>query len=362
MTGAAMSGKRIRVGVVGTGWWATQVHLSALLANQHVEVTALADTDPRRLERAAEHFDVEQRFVDPNAMFASGLVDAVVIATPHATHYPLVRSALEHDLHVLCEKPFTLEARHAHELVRIAGERHRHLLVGYTYQYTRHARHARQIIQNGRIGELLFVSVLFASMVEAYYRGNVGEYAQVFKFPVTAPDAQTYSDPRLSGGGQAQTQVSHAMNMVFWVTGRQATDVHGWMLNRDLPVDLADAIAYRFDNGALGTMASTGSLRPGQPQQQELRYYGTRGYLLQELIQGKLTLCLNDGTAETIPDLTPAEIYPGDAVTAGWIDVIRGTGDNLSDAHTAVRTVEFMEAAYRSADQGRPVHIASLSA
>ncbi|MBS0417814.1 MAG: Gfo/Idh/MocA family oxidoreductase [Proteobacteria bacterium] len=357
-----MSGDRVRVGVVGTGWWATQVHLAALLANPNVTVTALADTDPQRLERAAVHFGINERFVDPDAMFASGLLDGVVIATPHATHYALVKAALEHDLHVLCEKPFVLEASQGHELLGIARERRRHMLVGFTYQYTRHARLARQMIHSGKIGELLFVSGLFASMVEAYYRGNVSEYESVFNFPVVAPDRQTYSDPRLSGGGQAQTQVSHAMNMVFWVTGRRATEVHGWMLNRGLPVDLADAIAYRFDNGALGTMASTGSLRPGQPQQQEFRYYGTRGFLLQELIQGKLTVCMNDGTTESVPDLTAAETYPGEAVTAGWVDVIRGCGENLSDAETAVRTVEFIEAAYRSAARGSPVRIAPPSA
>jgi predicted dehydrogenase len=148
------------------------------------------------------------------------------------------------------------------------------------------------------------------------------------------------------------------MNMVFWVTGRRATKVHGLMLNRDLPVDLANAIAYRLDNGAIGTMGSTGSLRPGQPQQQEFRYYGTEGYILQDLIHGKLSYCLNDGTTESVPDLAPAEIYPAAAVAAGWIDVIRGCGENLSDAETAVTTVEFIEAAYRSAEQGAPVRIA----
>jgi predicted dehydrogenase len=322
-------------------------------------VAALADTDPERLQRAARHFGIHKCFADPAALFASGLVDGVVIATPHAAHYPLVKAALEHGLHVLCEKPFVLEARQGHELLRIARERRRHVVVGYTYQFTRHARLAREMVRQGRIGDLIFVSGLFASMVEAYYRGNTEEYAAVFHFPVTAPDKQTYSDPRLSGGGQAQTQVSHAVNMVLWVTGRRATEVHGLMLKRDLPVDLVDAIAYRFDNGALGTMGSTGSLRPGQPQQQEIRYYGTRGYILQELIQGKLSVCMNDGASESLPDLAPAEAYPALAVASGWINVIRGCAENLGDADTAVRTVEFIEAAYQSADRGKPIQIAS---
>lgn len=348
---------RIRVGVVGTGWWATQFHLPALLSNPNAEVTALADPAQQRLQKAAEHFGVRATFTDAHELFASGLVDAVIIATPHATHYELVKAALERNLHTLCEKPFVLEAQHGYDLLRIARERSRHLMVGYTYQFTRHARLAREMVRQGKIGDLLFVSGLFASMVEAFYRGNTNEYDQVFHYPVIGPDTRTYSDPKLSGGGQAQTQITHAMNMVFWVTGRRASEVHAYMQSQDLKVDLADAIAYRFDNGAIGTMGSTGSLQPGQTQQQELRYYGTKGYILQEMILGKLTFCGNDGTVENVPDMTAEEVYPAAAVSAGFVDLIRGAGENLADAQTAVATVEFLEAAYRSATTHAPVRI-----
>lgn len=348
---------RIRVGVVGTGWWATQFHLPALMKNPSVEVTALADPAPQRLQKAVDHFGIKSSFTDAHALFESGMVDAVIIATPHATHYGLARAALERNLHTLCEKPFVLESKQGYELLRIARERSLHLMVGYTYQFTRHARLARDMIRQGKIGDLLFVSGLFASMVEAYYRGTPGEYEAVFNFPVTGPDSQTYSDPKLSGGGQAQTQITHAMNMVFWVTGRRAAEVHAYMHCRDLKVDVMDAASYRFDNGAIGTMGSTGTLQGGQPQQQELRYYGTKGYILQELIHGKLTFCGNDGTVESPADMTADEVYPAAAVSEGFIDLIRGVGENLADARTAVATVEFLEAAYRSVATSAPVAI-----
>jgi len=348
---------RVRIGMVGTGWWATQFHLPALLKNPSAEVTALADPVPQRLQKAAQHFGIQNSFTDANQLFASDLVDAVVVATPHATHYGLVKAALQHDLHVLCEKPFVLESKQGHELLRLAQERSRHLMIGYTYQFTRHAQLARDMIRQGKIGELLFVSGLFASMVEAYYRGRPADYATVFNFPVTGPDSRTYSDPKLSGGGQAQTQITHAMNMVLWVTGRRAAEVHAYMHSRDLAVDLVDAVSYRLDNGAIGTMGSTGSVQAGQPQQQEFRYYGTKGYILQELIQGKLTFHGNDGSVESLPDLTGEEIYPAGAVSESFVNLIRGTGQNLADADTAVATVEFLEAAYRSAATRAPVAI-----
>lgn len=345
------------MGVIGTGWWATQFHLPSLMSNSRAEVTALADPSPQRLQKAAQHFGIKASFTDANALFTSGLVDAVIIATPHATHYELAKGALEQNLHVLCEKPFVLESKQGYDLLRIARERSLHLMVGYTYQFTRHAQVARDMVRQGKIGDLLFVSGLFASMVEAYYRGKPAEYETVFQFPVTGPDSRTYSDPKLSGGGQAQTQITHAMNMVLWVTGRRAAEVHAYMHSQGLAVDLVDAISYRFDNGAIGTMGSTGSLRAGQPSQQEFRYYGTKGYILQEIIQGKLTFCGNDGTVESLPDLTADELYPAGAVSASFIDLIRGVGENPADARTAVATVEFLEAAYRSAAAGMPVAI-----
>jgi predicted dehydrogenase len=244
----------------------------------------------------------------------------------------------------------------------MARERSLHLVVGYTYQFTRHARLAREWVRDGRIGDLVFVSGLFASMVEAFYRGDTNEYDQIFHYPLFGPESQTYSDPKLSGGGQAQTQITHAMNMVFWVTGRRATEVHAFMTNRDLTVDLADAISYRLDNGAIGTMGSTGSLRPGQLQQQEIRYYGTTGYILQELVHGKLAYCSNDGSIESVPDLSEADVYPSTSVSAGLVDLIRGINDNPADGTTAVATVEFIEAAYRSVALRVPVMINSSHA
>ena len=235
-------------------------------------------------------------FDDPEQLFTSGVVDGVLIAVPHVHHYPLAKAALDAGLHVMLEKPMVLEAAHAWDLVDTARSAGLHLMVGYTYQFTRAAAQVAELVGSGRIGELLHVSGLFASMVESYYRGQPEDYADVFKFPVTGPAASTYADPAIAGGGQGQTQITHTMGMVLWATGRRVTEVSAFMGNRDLAVDLVDAIAYRLDNGAVGTMGSTGSLRPGQPSQQEFRYYGSDGYVLQDLLAGTVVAHFNDGS------------------------------------------------------------------
>jgi predicted dehydrogenase len=345
----------VRVGVVGAGWWSTMCHLPALLANERAKVTAIADRDPERLAAAAAVYGIEATYTDYRELYASGKVDAVVVAVPHVAHFEVARDALEAGLHVLLEKPMTIRAADAWELVRLAREGALQLEIGYTYQFTRHARRAKAVLESGELGELVLVSGLFASMVEAYYRGQPDGYRDLFQFPVVGPAPETYSDPAVSGGGQAITQITHAMGMVHWLTGGRTAEVFAYMTNRDLAVDLADAISYRFDGGALGTMGSTGGLLPRQAQQQELRYYGTGGFMLQEIWAGKLEIHRNDGRVEVLPPLTDEERYPAFAASASLVDLALGEGENVAPGEAGAATVEFVELAYRSVREGRPV-------
>lgn len=345
-----------RIGVIGTGWWATQFHLPGLTDHPGAEVTAVADVDEAGLTAAADRFGVAAAFTDPDELLSSELVDGVVIAVPHTFHYPLAKSALAAGLHVLVEKPMVLRAIEAWDLVDIADRSGLHLMVGYTSQFTRAARRCRELVASGAIGEVIHVAGLFATMVESYYRGRPDDYEPVFEFPVTGPRSDTYSDPAIAGGGQGQTQVTHGMGMVLHVTDRRVDEVNAYMDEQDLDVDLVDAIAYRLDNGAVGTMAATGSLRPGQPQQQEFRYYGTEGFILQDLLAGTLEAHFNDGGSEILDPLDEDERYPARAPARTLADLISGDRtENPAPAVPAARTVEFLEAAYRSVELGRPV-------
>ena len=108
---------KVRVGVVGTGWWATQFHIPGLLAYEHCEVVALADRDPVNLERAAEAYGVRRTYSDHRALLDAGEVDCVVVAVPHAYHYEIARDTLDAGLGVLVEKPMVLRAAEAWDLV-----------------------------------------------------------------------------------------------------------------------------------------------------------------------------------------------------------------------------------------------------
>ena len=353
--------RKARIGVIGAGWWATQHHIPSLKSYEKAELAGIADVRPEKLAAAARYYDVKNTYDSHRALLASAHVDGVVIAVQHAFHYEVARDALDAGVHVLVEKPMTLKAAEAWDLVDRAKRSNLHLMVGYTYQFTRHANAARDIVQSGRIGDLQFVSGVYTSWVESYLRGRPQEYAEAFKFPVTGPEPDSYSDPRMSGGGQGYLQATHPMGMVFWVTGRRATEVFAFMEGFDLAVDLVDAFSYRLDNGAVGTMGSDGGARPGQPLDQSLVYYGTKGFVRQDIGNGRLSAHFHDSTSQEFPDLTEEELYPEHAPSRGLVDLLLGEGGNGAPGEAGARTVEFLEAGYRSATTGQPVRTDSLS-
>ena len=350
---------KARIGVIGAGWWATQHHIPSLKTYEKAELVGIADVKPEKARAAADYYNVGRTFDNHHDLLAAG-VDGVVIAVQHAYHYAAARDSLDAGVHVLVEKPMTLTAADAWDLVARAERAGLHLMVGYTWQFTRHAQAAREIVQAGTLGELQMVSGIFTSWVESYLRGNPQDYAEAFGFPVTGPAPDTYADPRVAGGGQGHVQVTHPMGMALWVTGLRAVEVFGYMENYDLAVDLVNTFSFKLDNGAMGTMASTGAMRPHQRLDQGFVYTGTNGVLRQDMGGGRLEAQYNDGASAEFADLAVEEIYPAHLPARGLVDVIRGEGENRAPGELGARVVEFLEAGYRSAESGRAVRVDSL--
>jgi predicted dehydrogenase len=129
------------------------------------------------------------------------------------------------------------------------------------------------------------------------------------------------------------------------------------MENHGAAVDMVDAIACRFDNGALGTMASTGQTRPGQRTVQFVVYHGTEGVMVQDLAAGTLEVSYADGSSERFES---ADVYPAQATARCLVDLLAGSPggiENKGPGAAAAACVEYLEAAYQSAAKGSPVRV-----
>jgi len=142
----------LRFGVIGWGYWGPKIarNLNSL---PNAMVTMVADQDARRLAPLAVNQSWVKTTTLPEDVFRSD-VDGVIIATPVRTHYQLAKKALLHDKHVLVEKPLTADVMEAEELVALAQEQRRVLMVGHTFEYNPAVNELRKLLQNGDLGKI----------------------------------------------------------------------------------------------------------------------------------------------------------------------------------------------------------------
>ncbi len=342
---------RVRVGVAGCGHWARTAHLPAVDAHPGADLVALADPDPRNLETSRRRYGVEACFADPLEMLADCPMDALIIAAPHLYHYEIAAAAIDRGIHVLIEKPLVLDPADGRRLIQAAAARGVEIVVGYTWHYNRQVLTAREWIANGRIGSIVYVQSFFGSSPVNLYQGHpeADVYAYGAGDRFDGPLPTTYSDPRLAGGGQGQTQLTHSIALLLFLTGLEPERVAAFMENQAAAVDVVDAISIRFSGGALGVIGSTGAVVPvTHTDTLEYIIHGSTGHLHFDVMDGALRLYAEDGPIDA-PALPAADRYPMAGPATNLIDLAMGAGSNGSPASFGQRTVEVLHAAYRSA-------------
>lgn len=355
--------RRARIAIVGAGWWSTQAHLPSLKQYPDAEVVAIADLNQEKLRAAGDAYGIQCRYTDFRQMLDEEKLDGVVVATNHATHYEVAKEVLARKLGLMLEKPMVLHAREARELKRLADESGVPLVIGYPWHFVPQHRQLRELIASGKLGRIQVVSNLFASMVLEFLRGRPQAYASIFNYPVTGPTEATYSEPGVAGGGQGHLQVTHSAALLLWLTGLKPVSVAAFMEKFDLKVDLCDAITVRFEDDAIGTLASTGNIPAAHSGNQKFEYriFGTEGYATLEVLDGTCTIYTNAGNVQRLDPTPPERRYPQEATSRHLVDLLLGrTTTNISPADVGVKTVELLEAAYRSASEGRLVRVDEL--
>jgi hypothetical protein len=168
----------------------------------------------------------------------------------------------------------------------------------------------------------------------------------------------TYSEPRLAGGGQGQTQLTHSIALLLFMTALDPERVSAFMENHSTAVDVVDAVSVRFRGGALGVIGSTGAVTPvSHTDTLEYIIHGSAGHLHFDVMDGSLRLYSGDGQVDE-PALAAADRYPLFSPARNLIDLALGADINGSPAAIGQRTVEVLHAAYRSAEQdGRAIDV-----
>jgi predicted dehydrogenase len=122
------------------------------------EVSWVCDSRPHRLEPVTRRYPAVRSTVSYEDVLADPSVDAVAVATPVSTHFPLAAAALQAGKHVFVEKPLAASSTQAAELLRLAAERALVLMPGHTFLYSPPVTMIRDLIGAGALGDIFFIS------------------------------------------------------------------------------------------------------------------------------------------------------------------------------------------------------------
>ena len=243
--------EQVRLGIIGVGNMGTG-HALSLMAGDVPEMalTAVADVNPARLLWAEENLPGVARFDDAQQLMESGLVDAVLVATPHYLHPPLVISALAHDLHVISEKPAGVYTKAVREMNEVAAKSDKTFAIMFNQRTNCVYRKMKEIISSGELGQIRRTNWIITNWYRSQSYYDSGSWRATW-------DGE--------GGGVLLNQCPHNLDLWQWLCGMpvkvQAFTHNGkW---HDIEVE-DDVTAYvEYANGATGVFITSTGDAPG---------------------------------------------------------------------------------------------------
>jgi predicted dehydrogenase len=152
-----------RVAVVGCGYWGQNLIRNFAELSQ-ADLAMVCDFDLPAMARISRRYPGVQLTAEFQEALANPRIDAVVIATPVSTHYPLARKALQAGKHVLIEKPMATSTAEVLELLELAEKHRTVLMVDHTFLYTGAVRRMKALIDSGGVGDLLYIDSVRISL------------------------------------------------------------------------------------------------------------------------------------------------------------------------------------------------------
>ncbi len=260
MTTMPYPNRAIKLGLIGCGRGTMVHHLPALARLDAFKVEAVADLNPSRLEMAATRFGANQAFSDYRELLRQKEIEAVLVATPTASHAEIGVAAFEEGKHAVLEKPLALTAHECDQLIDGAARSSRIALVAFNSRWHRLVPRARELIREGVIGQPVAVQ-------STYTHSHSGE------------GAQEWHKSRSLGGGVLFNDGVHHFDLWRYLLGTVVRDVSAFSLNSAHFEDDTCSLTARMENGILASALFSFSTSANS----ELQIFGERGRLLLSL-------------------------------------------------------------------------------
>jgi len=342
---------KARIAIIGAGWWGVEAYLPALQDNANAELVAVNRPDQNALDQIIATFDVPCGYTDYREMLETEQLDAVVITSPHTLHFEHARMGLEAGCHVLIDKPMTTSARDARNLVELAANAGREIIVPYGWNFKDFATIASDLIAAGRIGEVRQVACQIATYTFDLFQGQGLKEAADHMFQ---PQKSTWADPD-KAGGYGWGQLSHALGLLFRLIDLEPVEVYALNTKSETRVDLTDAAVVRFANGATASLSGSALVPKHCSYQLDIRVFGSDGMLLIDMERTRMELRRFDQD-DVILDLAPDDgQYMAVEPINRLVQICLGTAArNEATGVVGKRAIEVLDAMYRSFASGKP--------
>lgn len=254
-----MAEKIFNIAVIGCSKMARS-HMKGVIAHPRARLYAVCDINPAEIEEAKKLTDIPVSTTDYHTLLPDPAIDAVLIITPDQTHREITCAFLRAGKAVMCEKPMALSLEECEEMMRVEKETGGMLMIGQVCRCAPGFVLAKQLVDEGQIGELYFVESEYAHSYTIHPGAN--------NWRIT-PERNGFI-----GGG------CHAVDLLRWIAG-DPTEVCAFSNHKcltDWPADDCTIGIYRFPNGVIGKVfASIGCSRN---YTMRTVLYGTKGTII----------------------------------------------------------------------------------
>lgn len=327
----------IRLAMVGCGQIA-RAHLAAVdeLKDQ-VSLVWTVDSESDRARSAAEKHGAPRWGTDYKEAFASGEIDAAILCLPHHLHAPVAIAAAEAGVHVLCEKPMSLNHAEAQAMLAAADANKTALMIGHSRRFTPWAARARDIVTQGELGPLRHISFHLLTLIEK-------------------PSTPWRYSREQAGGFMIPIFGTHLIDLLTWVTDHGVRQVYCqtgansvWEGEDEVAIILTLADQQGTTVPATVLMSTHCRFDPERRMaRDELVIAGSEKTLTlksRELrINGESVTC--EGNLSNFGMQLQA-----------FVDALREGRDPLSSGREAARIMEVLDACHESAAINAPVHV-----
>lgn len=277
MATAAVKPARIRLGMVGGGEGAFigAVHRIAARLDDDYELLAGAlSASPEKARRSglalgldpARTYDSFETMAQAEAARDDG-IEAVAIVTPNHVHAPAAMAFLKAGIHVICDKPVTTTSADAKKLAALAKKQGLIFAVTHNYSAYPMVRVARQMVRDGKLGDIRVVQSEYPQDWLAEPLESTGQKQAAWR-----------TDPDQAGGGAIGDIGSHAWHLADYVTGQPLAELCAELSSfvPGRPIDDNAQVLLRYANGARGAIWAS-QVAPGHLNDLRLRVYGSKG-------------------------------------------------------------------------------------